>query len=290
MKKWSAKRTRDIITIECPLEKNSSWEQYIFIIADQHFDSVHCDRTMMKLDMEKAKRRNAIILSGGDFFDAIGGKKDPRSTKSELRPEYCKTDYYSAIIDDAVSHLNKYADNMAVMCQGNHECQIIKNAEVDILKHTVDRLNDRAKSNIIQGEYEEFVRMSFVPPKNNKKKDTKYSKLFYLNHDYGGASPVTGGTIHHHRIAEFIKADFICLGHLHTRMLDERIWWEVTTQNTVIEKSCEFIRPAGYKLARRPGETTWETVKGIKPKPRGGVWIRFYWNTTTDNLEYEIIK
>ena len=29
-----------------------------------------------------------------------------------------------------------------------------------------------------------------------------------------------------------------------------------------------------------PGETTWETVKGIKPKPRGGTWIRFYWDTT----------
>jgi len=279
------KRSKGIISLEIPLEKNSSFEQWFFIISDQHFDSTHCDRDKMKQDLETVVKRKAIILSVGDFFDIMGSKKDPRSTKSELRPEYLKSDYFSCVIDDAVDYLDKYAKYIAIMCQGNHETAIIKNNEIDILHHLVARLNDKAKSQIIQGEYEEFVRVSFV-----SNSDNKYSKMFYLNHGWGGASPVTGGTIHHHRVAEYVKADIICMGHLHTTQIDERMYWEPNNQDTVLEKSQLFIRTGGYKKGRVAGETTWETVKGIKPKPRGGIWLRFYWDCLNSNLACEAVK
>ena len=166
----------------------------------------------------------------------------------------------------------------------NHETSCIKNNEYDITKHLCRQIG------VLQGEYEEFVRLSFIPPKNTKAKDCKHSKLFYLNHGWGGASPVTAGSIHHHRVAEFVRADFVCMGHLHTNMVDRRIFWEVSNKGRIMEKSQYFLRTPGYKLSRKPGMTTWESVRGIKPKPRGGIWIRFSWNTTHDCLDSEIIQ
>jgi len=275
---FKVSKKKDVVNIEVPMTKNSHWEQWVLCQSDQHYDSTHCDRVLLKRDLELALQRNAIILSGGDQFDIMQGRRDPRSSKSEMRPEYKKSDYFSAVLDDAVDFWSRYAKNYAIMIHGNHETACIKNNEVDMTKQLVTRLNERTGSQIWKGEYEEFVRLSFIPPKGTKECDSKKSKLFYMNHGFGGASPITGGVIDNARIAEYVKADFVLMGHVHTKMVDQRIWWEVTNHDTVVEKRQNFIRTASYKKARMPGETTWETVKGIKPKPRGGTWIRFYWD------------
>lgn len=287
---FTVTRENTVIDIQVPMVKNSDWEQYVFCISDQHFDSTHCDRQMLIHDLETVVKRNAIILSYGDWFDAICGRGDPRSTKSELRPEYKKSDYFMAVIEDSVNALRRYAPYFAVISHGNHETSVIKNSEIDPTKMLVTRLKHESKTQCIQGEYEEFVRLSFFPPKNKKVAEQRYSRMFYLNHGWGGASPVTGGTIHNARISEYVKADFVCMGHLHTSQIDERVYWEPNNYGNVIEKSTHYIRTAGYKTGRMPGRTTWETVKGIKPKPRGGIWIRFYYDNSLHTVKCDIIK
>ncbi len=289
---FKVSKPKDVVNIEIPMVKNSHWEQWFLTQSDQHYDSVHCDRDLLRKDLELALKRSAIILSGGDQFDIMQGRRDPRGSKSEIRPEYNKSDYFSAVMDDAVNFWDRYAKNYAIMIHGNHETACIKNNEVDMTKQLVTRLNERTGSQIWKGEYEEFVRVSFIPPRNSKAKDVKASKLFYMNHGFGGASPVTGGVIHNARVAEFVKADFVLMGHLHTTNIDQRTWWEVTNGDTIVEKTQNFIRTASYKKSRTPGETTWETVKGIKPKPRGGTWIRFFWESGEDTgrLGCEIVK
>lgn len=272
-----------------PLIKNSQWEQWVFLTGDQHYDSVHCDRELLKRDFDKVKKKNAIILSCGDWFDIMGSMHDPRRSKSELRPEYLKSDYLQAVIEDSADFLKPYAENIGVMIHGNHETAAIKNVERDVTKALVSMVNRENKTEIIGGEYEEFVRMSFVPPKNNKVKETKYSKMFYMYHGSGGASPVTGGVISSHRMAEFIRADFIHTGHTHTSFVDRRTYWEPTNHGTVLEKVQTFIKTSSYKQSRAAGMTTWETVRGIKPKVRGGVWIRFFWDTTSGHLGHEVM-
>lgn len=282
-------RRNDIIEIELPLVKNNKWEQYFFFTGDQHFDSAHCDRAKLRKDMDLVKKRNAVVLSCGDWFDIMCSLRDPRRSKSELRDEYNKSNYWAVVAEDSAKFLSKYAENIAVMCHGNHETGAIKNAEIDMTKLLVDTINRENGTNIVQGEYEEFVRISFLPPKTSTGAQAKHSKLVYMYHGSGGASPVTAGVISNHRMAEFIRADFIHTGHTHTSFVDRRAYWDVTNSGRVLEKVQNFLKSSSYKVGRMPSTTSWETVKGIKPKPRGGIWVRFYWKTYEGELDADII-
>lgn len=287
---FSIQRPNQIIEISVPMVKNSQWQQWAFFCGDQHFDSTHCDRQLLTRDFEKCIERQAIIFSVGDWYDVMCGRHDPRGTKSELRPEYLKSDYFASITEDSSNFLKRYAKNIAVMIHGNHETSCIKNNEYDITRATVNLTNAHAKSKIMAGEYEEFVRLSFVPPKNNKCKEMKYSKMIYMYHGSGGAAPVTGGVIDNQRTAEYVRSDFIHMGHTHTTYVDARTYWEPTNKGNILEKTQHFLRTGSYKKSREPGTTTWETVKNIKPKRRGGIWVRFFYETACpQGLRFEIV-
>ena len=64
------------------------------LIADTHFDSIKCDRKLLKKHLDQAKEKNAKIFIFGDWFDCMGGKWDKRSTKADIRPEYNTQTYF----------------------------------------------------------------------------------------------------------------------------------------------------------------------------------------------------
>jgi len=58
----------------------------IYLFSDVHFDSVMCNRKALEKHLNKAKEEDALIVLGGDWFDAMQGRFDPRSSLDELRP------------------------------------------------------------------------------------------------------------------------------------------------------------------------------------------------------------
>lgn len=96
-------------------------KKIVYLLSDVHFDSVACDRGAVKRHLDKALNENALIIIGGDWFDAMQGKFDPRRNMDELRPEYRCEKYYDVVVEDSAEFLKPYAKNIIAVTQGNHE-------------------------------------------------------------------------------------------------------------------------------------------------------------------------
>jgi len=46
---------------------------------------------------------------GGDWFDAMQGKFDPRRNMDELRPEYRTEKYFDVVVESSAEFLKPYA-------------------------------------------------------------------------------------------------------------------------------------------------------------------------------------
>jgi hypothetical protein len=57
------------------------------------------------------------------------GRFDPRRDMDELRPEYRRNDYYDFVVRDAADFLEPYANNIALISDGNHELAVLKKRE-----------------------------------------------------------------------------------------------------------------------------------------------------------------
>ena len=76
---------------------SAGWEQYIMLVSDLHHYCPNCNRKLEKEHLDKAMERNALIFMGGDTFDAMQGKYDPRANYDHLEP-FLKKDNYFVII------------------------------------------------------------------------------------------------------------------------------------------------------------------------------------------------
>src|SRR5690606_10232984 len=108
-------------TIHIPFDKNAEWEQWVLLSADRHFDNAHSDHAMQRRHLEMAKKRGAVVIDAGDLFDAMQGKGDKRSSKSALRKENVRDDYLNSLQDSVSDFLTPYAQNIALLFEGNHE-------------------------------------------------------------------------------------------------------------------------------------------------------------------------
>lgn len=81
------------------------WSQWFLFQSDNHHDSPLCNRELEAEHLQEAVKRDAMIMVMGDLFDAMQGRFDPRRSMEELRPEYRRSDYYDAIVNDTCQFL-----------------------------------------------------------------------------------------------------------------------------------------------------------------------------------------
>lgn len=268
------RKSNDVTLIRIPANKTNEWEQWVLLTSDEHFDSKHCDRELLKKHHDLAKSKNAIILKFGDIFDAMGGKYDPRSNKSSLRPEYHVDDYFDAIVRDAADFYGEYKSIIHIISYGNHELSILKRQEIDVINNLAQQLGG-----VNVGKYSGFIRFIFDLDNEQRK------KTLYYNHGSGGNSPVTRGVIKTNRRQSFIQSDFFVSGHIHNE-------WALTlpivklNDNDEIEKGEQVHISLGtYKDDSFSGG--WADHNEFPPPNKGGAWIRFYWD---DEIKHDIIR
>jgi len=251
---------------------SSGWEQWIMLSSDRHFDSIKCDRALMKKHLDKAKERNAMIIDYGDFFDAMQGKFDPRRSYDEMRPEYKKDTYLDEIVKDAAEFMKPYAKNFLVIGRGNHDESVIKNNGTDIMDKLVRMMNTDSGAEINLGGYGGWVKFNF----NSGKCFSKNIKYF---HGGGGDSPVTKGMIDTARMGVFLPdADFVVIGHNHNALISPTSRERISTRGVISQDQCVFIRTPSYSIDYGDGTRGWHVERRGQPKPRGCAWIRFYLN------------
>ena len=231
------------------------------LMSDEHFDSIDCDRSLLKRHHEEAKAKNAPIFKFGDVFDCMGGKYDPRTHKADIRPEYQVKDYFDAITRDAFKFYKDY--DIAFISDGNHEENVLKRHETDLIGNLAERLECK------RGLYDGFIRFSFY----NGSGASKRKMDLYYNHGGGGNSPVTKGVISTNRRGVAYDADLYVSGHNHNRWNVEIMRRKVNKMGKVISSAQNHINMGTYKDT--PANRS-QFESGFGAPNKGGVWLRFY--------------
>ncbi len=262
----------DCVVIRMTYQKD--WEQWFLLHSDVHYDNKKCERGLLKAHHEEALERNAGIIDFGDFFDVMGGKYDPRSGKADIRPEYCKGSYFDAVVNDAASYLQRYKDNIIMIAEGNHEISIQNRQEINL----TDRLIEKINPNIIKGKYTGWLRFQF----EHEAGGSRVGKTMYYTHGSGGNAPVTRGVLQTARRQDFIDADILVSGHIHTEFALSRPRIKLNDQGNQVIYEQEHIQLGTYKDSTN-GQ--WENMKGFAPPSLGGRWLRFYYKN--GQVQYE---
>ena len=244
----------------------------LLLCSDQHFDSEHCNRNMLRSHLQQAVDQGASIFFCGDWFDAMQGKRDPRGSKGATRKEYQRNDYLNALVEDTVSFLEPFSANIAGWASGNHETSILRFAEVDLISLCIDRLADKTKNKIIKMPYSGWVLYSSMMRESSEIPDAT-TKIAYT-HGSGGGGAVTKGTIQTSRRAVYLPdADIVVSGHIHESWVMELRRERISTWGKDYQDTQWHIQLPTYKN-EYTGDGWW-AEKGLSPRPQGGVWLDF---------------
>jgi len=242
----------------------------IYLISDAHFDSISCDRKVLKTHLDKALQEDALIIIGGDWYDAMQGKFDSRRNMNELRPEYRTEKYYDVVVDDSVKFLQPYAKNILAVLQGNHELSVRRNSNTDL----TDRLTFALRSfgsQAVTGNWNGWIK--FILKVYHS---TSSVKLYYSHNGASGQSPVTRGVLSINKQATYEPdADIVWNGHTHTAYIMPVARERLSSHGDPYYDIAWYVRTPGYKR-------DWEIAdgyvaqKGLGPQPIGCAKINIY--------------
>ena len=244
--------------------------RYLYI-SDLHLDNPKCDRNLLRRHLDEAVTEGALIFVFGDLFCAMQGKGDPRGTKADVMEPHKRT-YWNALLNDAFTFLLPYAENLAVISDGNHETSVIKHREIDLLEILAERL--RAEGSPVQHmPYQGWIKHRYMKTKKENG-SCGSSVLTHFDHGNGGGGPVTRNMIEtNRRLARIENADVYVYAHVHEiwqlRSQRERI----TAQGKMEFADQLHVQLATYKQEYGPN-SGFHMQRGAPPKPLGGWWIR----------------
>src|SRR3990172_1032607 len=262
------KNSRNVLTVRFD-DVHEGWQQWFLLSSDHHFDSTHCDRELLVEIMDKARRKKAKHFVFGDMFDLMQGRDDKRRTYTDLRVEYKVNSYANAVLDDAKKFYKPYADQLLLITPGNHESKYTQKSNFDMITAIIDRLG----GNIVQGCYGGYVRFMFTVHKTKRQSvNLKY------HHGAGGGGEVTRGTIQTNRQAVYLPdADIVVNGHTHDEFVLPIARERLRDSGKIEKDLLWFVRTPSFKDAHADGGDGWDVETWKPPKPRGAVWLHFYY-------------
>jgi len=251
----------------------------VLLLADIHWDSAHCRWDLLKSTLDQAKVEGAPVVIAGDFFDAMGGKWDPRASHDAMRDIHRGGNYLDLLVTTAAEWLKPYSENLALISYGNHETSIRKRHEVDLLQRLCQELR-REGSPVECGPYWGFVVFNVEFAGSKTQRDTV--TLCY-HHGYGGGGEITRGLIDHSRTRSMYSADVYLSGHIHRRNQDENILTSVTARGIVERRKQLFLRASCWKDESGDG---WHVQMGRAARPIGGWWLELATRKPSDGGGY----
>jgi hypothetical protein len=253
--------------------KNDFEPKKVLLISDIHWDNPHCNRDLLKKHLDQALEINADILFNGDTFCLMQGAYDPRKSKNDIRPEHNKTNYLDAVVNDAIDWFSPYAHLIKVVGYGNHETNILKRAETDVIDRFVFGLNSKNNTSVEVGGYGGWIIYQFQRGLNA---GMAAYKIKYM-HGFGGGGPVTRGVIQFNRMSTFVEgADMVWMGHVHE---DHELTYTIESlnnHNKVKLKDILMVRTPTYKEEYQGGKGGWHVERGSAPKALGGRWLEIH--------------
>lgn len=269
----SEKLSRNVLSMCCALPKATHDPKPILLIGDAHWDNPKSDWDLLRAHLDEAKEVDCPVLIGGDFFCAMQGKYDKRSSKDDIRPEHQSGNYLDRLVDTAADWLEPYKNQIRLICLGNHETAISKNHETDLTDRLCAKLRDRGSA-VQSGGYGGWVRMRITDLSPGS--PTRGCFNLHYHHGFGGGGPVTMGKIDFNRYATMVDYDIMWAQHVHnTEIFDTRKAW-LNSAGEVKQATKWHIRTPTYKDEYQDGFAGFHVEKGRGPRPLGGVWLDFY--------------
>jgi len=244
-------------------ESDKSVSRKVFLMSDVHFDSVFCNRDLLKKHLDAALQENAWIVLGGDWFDAMQGRFDPRRSMDELRQEYRRDDYYDFVVSDSASFLASYAKQIVMICRGNHELAVLKNANTDLTDRLVYALAAHG-GQAVAGGWKGWIRFILSASEHNG------SVFLYFAHSAGdGSAPVTRGVIATNRQSVYLPdADIIWNAHNHHAYIVPLARERLTRKGVRYTDIAWHVRSPGYKR-EWDSDSGFAAQRGFGPRPLG---------------------
>lgn len=267
------------------------WSQDFLLCSDVHFDNPDSDRKLFKKHLDEAKKRNAGILINGDFFCLMEGRSDPRSAK-KLYPKHLGMNYIDNVIEDAAEFLEPYAENIVFIGMGNHESAILKRSETNVIERLCSLLKYRTKFQVYNGHYSGFCRFMFRYVSSNGKIGGRSSKVLSYHHGWGGSSVMTKGVNKHMQRLTFVPdANIHWLGHNHQEYIVTHQRLRLSQQGKIYQDECLLVNTGTYKDEYKTGKIGWAIERGLPPKPLGGFWLTFFYDSTlSNNIKCEVTR
>ena len=261
---------------------SANWSQEFLLISDAHIDNAHADRQMFDRHMRQCRERGAQWISNGDFLCCMQGKWDPRSDTSACRPEHREGRYLDSVVTTTADYIAPHADMALLFAPGNHETAIKRRHETDMNERLVEAAKARNPAcHAYAGSYANWVR--FLVRGKVRRQIFGNSIVMYMHHGYGGGGPVTRGTIQTSRMAVYLPdADIIWTGHTHDEWIMPIQRARLSLQGRPYLDRVLHVRSPGYKdeFSEQNG---WAVEKGMPPKPKGALWLRFWMDNTRRN-------
>ena len=278
--KWSCEQLqRSVFQLNVPFTRNSKWSFELLCISDLHLDSVHCNRKLLEKHLKEAVQRGAIIAIG-DVMDAMQGRDDRRSCKSQLMAKYNVPNMWDALVVDCADWLSPFAQNFALMSRGNHEGAVLKYHETDLIDRLIGRLNTLRKSNIQYGNYAGWVRIVFKENGVNSG-----ARFVNLNYHHGTGYSKASAAIR--RGGMLPDSDICIFGDKHVR------WQEWVGRDRLTNYGQQYqdrqlhLAMPSYKNEYADGSTGHVVERGYRPGVMGGWWIRFFWDRAEQRVLFE---
>ena len=152
--------------------------------SDLHWDNPKCKQDYLKECFDYCLKNEIPIILNGDTFCVMQGKRDRRGSKQDVRAEHNTYNYFNSIVDTAVDWFKPYAHLIKVVGYGNHETNILKRQETDVIKRFVDGLNAEMGTDIQVGGYGGWVIYSF------RRKGSSSSAAYRIKYFHGDAVPL----------------------------------------------------------------------------------------------------
>jgi predicted phosphodiesterase len=259
---------KDVVTLR-HVGISADWTQRYLLLADVHFDSPHSNRRLLRSLLQQAQECGAGVFCFGDWFDAMQGRDDKRSDKSDLLPAYRAGDYVNRLVDDSADFLAPYASSIVFLADGNHETGLRKHLEVDILLLLAGRLG------VAKMGYSGFVRFLFNRGDGKKGAAGATRRVMFFHHGSGGGGEVTQGIMRAQRQSAWVgDADIFVAGHIHSQ-------WSTWMERLRLSNAGEVYRDSVLHLSlpTLKDEFTlsggFHVERGRSPRPQGAYWLEF---------------
>ena len=277
-------KTPDRGVVKVDLELVGNEPTWFLLRSDAHHDAVGSHRELEEKHLREALERKAWIADIGDLFDCMQGRYDKRQDRSALREEYRHGQYLDRLVEVAAERYGPYMARWFLMSPGNHETSVAKHNDTHLTERLYALLKPKAPHLTI-GRYQGWISIQVRRRMANTVSRVGKIALAY-HHGYGGAAPVTRGTIQTNRMGlAWPDANLVWSGHTHTDFYLSIARQRLNESDRIYRDEQIHIRSPGYKEDTMAGEG-WAVEKGFMPQSLGAWWLKVW--SEKDGNSYKV--